>query len=66
MRQITEVLRLAAQGLSFRQIGQSVGISASTVQGYYFATPRAHLTETVSGTAILDRLLHSARPSFAA
>jgi len=34
MRQITEVLRLAAQGLSCRQIGQSVGISASTVQGY--------------------------------
>ena len=34
MRQITEVLRLAAQGLSCRQIGRSVGISASTVQGY--------------------------------
>ncbi len=34
MRRITEVLRLAAQGLSYRQIGQSVGISASTVQGY--------------------------------
>jgi transposase len=34
MRQITEVLRLAAQGLSCRQIGQSVGISPSTVQGY--------------------------------
>jgi helix-turn-helix protein len=33
-RQITEVLRLAAQGLSCRQIGQSVGISASTAQGY--------------------------------
>jgi DNA-binding CsgD family transcriptional regulator len=32
MRQITEVLRLAAQGLSCRQLGQSVGISASTVQ----------------------------------
>jgi transposase len=34
MRQITEVLRLAAQGLSYRQISQSVGISASTAQGY--------------------------------
>jgi transposase len=34
MRQIAEVLRLAAQGLSCRQIGQSVGISASTAQGY--------------------------------
>jgi hypothetical protein len=28
MRQITEVLRLNAQGLSYRQIAQSVGISA--------------------------------------
>src|SRR5581483_6950515 len=27
-------LAFAAQGLSFRQIGLSVGISASTVQGY--------------------------------
>ena len=27
MRRIMEVLRLAAQGLSYRQIGQSVGIS---------------------------------------
>jgi transposase len=34
MRQIAEVLRLATQGLSCRQIGQSVGISASTAQGY--------------------------------
>ncbi len=34
MRQITEVLRLNAQGLSYRQIAQSVGISASTVQSY--------------------------------
>src|SRR5205809_6002316 len=29
-----EVLRLAAQGLSYRQIGQRIGISASTIQGY--------------------------------
>ena len=34
MRRITEVLRLAAQGLSYRQIGQSLGTSASTIQGY--------------------------------
>ena len=34
MRQIAEVLRLAAQGFSCRQIGQSVGIGASTVQSY--------------------------------
>jgi len=41
MRRITEVLRLAAQGLSYRQIGQSVGISASTVQGYVVRAQRA-------------------------
>ena len=29
MRQITEVMRLNAQGLSYRQIAQSVGISAA-------------------------------------
>jgi DNA-binding CsgD family transcriptional regulator len=34
MRQITEVLRLAAQGISYRQIGQSLNVSPSTVQGY--------------------------------
>jgi DNA-binding Lrp family transcriptional regulator len=30
MRQITEALRLNAQSLSYRQIAQSVGISASS------------------------------------
>src|SRR5260221_3564314 len=34
MRQITEVVRLNAQGLGYRQIAQSIGISASTVQSY--------------------------------
>jgi len=34
MRQISEVLRLSAQGLSYRHIARSVGISASTVQSY--------------------------------
>ena len=60
MRQITEVLRLAAQGLSFRQIGQSVGISASTVQGY---VQRAHaaglswpLPDDVDAVALDERL----------
>jgi len=32
MRRITAVLRLAAQGLSYREIAHSAGISASTVQ----------------------------------
>jgi hypothetical protein len=39
MRQITEVLRLAAQGFSCRQIGQSVGISASDGPGLPQAGP---------------------------
>src|SRR3954454_3845171 len=44
MRQITEVLRLNAQGLSYRQIAQSVGISASTVQSYLERAQRARLS----------------------
>jgi orotate phosphoribosyltransferase-like protein len=44
MRQITEVLRLNAQGLSYRQIAQSVGISASTVQSYLERAERAGLS----------------------
>ena len=44
MRQITEVLRLNAQGLSYRQISQSVGISASTVQSYLERAERAGLS----------------------
>ena len=43
MRQIGEVLRLSAQGLSYREIGQSVGISASTVQSYLERAERAGL-----------------------
>src|SRR4029450_1264692 len=44
MRQITEVLRLNTQGLSYRQIAQSVGISASTVQSYLERAQRAGLS----------------------
>ena len=44
MRQITEVLRLNAQELSYRQIAQSVGISASTVQSYLERAARAELS----------------------
>jgi DNA-binding NarL/FixJ family response regulator len=44
MRQITEVLRLTAQGLNYRQIAQSVGISASTVQSYLERAQRAELS----------------------
>lgn len=60
MRRITEVLRLAAQGLSYRQIGQSVGISASTVQGYVARAKRAGvswpLPEEVDADALEARL----------
>src|SRR5258708_815093 len=44
MRQITEVLRLNAQRLSYRQIAQSIGISASTVQSYLERAERAGLS----------------------
>src|SRR5258707_2061930 len=44
MRQITEVLRLNAQELSYRQIAQSVGISASTVQSYLERAQRVGLS----------------------
>ena len=44
MRQITEVLRLNAQSLSYRQIAQSIGISASTVQSYLERAARAGLS----------------------
>ena len=44
MRQITEVLRLNAQSLSYRQIAQSIGISASTVQSYLERAERAGLS----------------------
>ncbi|MPZ13491.1 MAG: IS21 family transposase [Chloroflexi bacterium] len=60
MRQITEVLRLAAQGLTYRQIGQSVGISASTVQGYLDRARRAGvrwpLPEDMDGAGLEARL----------
>ena len=48
MRQITEVRRLNAQGLSYRQIAQSVGISASTVQSYLERAERAGLSWPLS------------------
>ena len=44
MRQVGEVLRLNAQAFSYRRIGQSVGISASTVQGYLERARQAGLS----------------------
>jgi transposase len=43
MRQIGEVLRLAAQGLSYREIGQSVGVGPMTVHNYLQRARRAGL-----------------------
>jgi transposase len=60
MRRITEVLRLAAQGLSYRQISQSVGISASTAQNYLRRAQRAGvswpLSDELDGPALEARL----------
>lgn len=41
MRKISEVLRLQAEGLSMRQIGQSVGLARSTVSDYVERARRA-------------------------
>src|SRR3981081_3589396 len=60
MRQVGEVLRLNAQGFSYRRIGQSVGISASTVQGYLERAQQAGLSwpppDDLDDTAIEARL----------
>jgi len=52
MRQITEVLRLSAQGLSYRQIAQSVGISE-------FAAARCHQPLSTSYAFAPTHLLFS-------
>jgi len=60
MRQITEVLRLAAQNLSYRQIGQSLNVSPSTVQGYVKRAQSAGLSwplpEDLDGLGLEERL----------
>jgi len=60
MRQITEVLRLVAQGLSYRQIGQSLNVSPSTVQGYAKRAQSAGLSwplpDDLDGLALEERL----------
>ena len=59
MRQITEVLGLNAQSLSYRQIAQSVGISASTVQSYLERAQRAGLSWPLPSTWTTRPLRHS-------
>ena len=60
MRHIAEVLRLAAQGLSYHQISRSVGISRTSVHNYVERARRAGvswpLPEDLDGAA-LDALL---------
>jgi EAL domain-containing protein (putative c-di-GMP-specific phosphodiesterase class I) len=52
--------RVAVEGIESRAAAvTAIEAKADYLQGYYFATPQARLTETVSGTAILDGLLHS-------
>lgn len=53
-------VRVAVEGIeSHAAAVTAIEAKADYLQGYYFAQPRASLVETVSGTAILDRLLHS-------
>lgn len=60
MRKITEVLRLQAEGLSHRQIGQSVGLARSTVSDYVERARRAGiswpLTDDLDGAALEAKL----------
>ena len=60
MRRISEVLRLAAQGLSYRQIGQSVEISPSTIQSYVKRAQAAGLSwplpDDLDANALEERL----------
>ncbi len=60
MRNISEVLRLAGQGLSYRQIGQSVGISPSTAHAYLERAQRAGLSwplpDDLDAAALGERL----------
>ena len=44
MRQIGEVLRLTVQGLRYREISQSVRVSATTVHNYLERARRAGLS----------------------
>jgi EAL domain-containing protein (putative c-di-GMP-specific phosphodiesterase class I) len=60
-------MRVAVEGIESQAAAiAAIEAKADYLQGFYFATPRSHLTETVSGTAILDALLHSiSRPGLA-
>src|SRR5262249_38689779 len=65
MRHISEVLRLAAAGMSLGQVGSSLGLSKSTVHGYLERAKRAGLSWPLPGD--LDAVALEARlfPSMA-
>jgi hypothetical protein len=57
MRHIGEVLRLAAQGLSYHEISRSVGISRTSVHNYLERAQRAGLRWPLPGILVQ---IHSA------
>jgi len=63
MRHISEVLRLAAGGMSLGQVGSSLGLSKSTVHGYLERAKRAGLSwplpEDLDAVALEARLFPS-------
>ena len=60
--------RVAVEGIeSRREAMLAIDAKADYLQGFFFALPKARLTDEVAGTAILDRLLNpSAGPRLAA
>jgi EAL domain-containing protein (putative c-di-GMP-specific phosphodiesterase class I) len=60
--------RVAIEGIESRPAAvAAIEARADYLQGYFFASPQARLTEEIGGTAILDHLLNSrAGPRLAA
>lgn len=59
--------KVAVEGIETRAAALlAVEAKADYLQGFFFATPHARLTEEVGGTARLDHLLHSEGPRLVA
>ena len=59
--------KVAVEGIETRAAALlAIEAKADYLQGYFFATPQARLTDEVGGTALLDNLLHCDTPLFAA
>ncbi len=59
--------RVAVEGIETTAAALlAIEAKADYLQGFLFAAPQARLAEEIDGTAILDRLLHSAGPRLAA